>query len=89
MDAKIQELVRLIDHAIDLARERLNAKRAGRSDPATEEGLKQIISGLQYRRDEAVNTGFKISDTDTSLGLARAALSTTFQIQCFYIKSAI
>jgi hypothetical protein len=50
--------VRLIDEALALAQERLNAKRAGSSDPASIEGLEQIISGLQYRRDEAVTSGF-------------------------------
>ena len=74
MDATTQGLVNLIDEAIALAQDRLAAKRAGRSDPASEEGLKQIISALQYRRDEAVHTGFEVFDTDISLGLARAAL---------------
>ncbi|MCA1574409.1 MAG: hypothetical protein LC770_07715 [Acidobacteria bacterium] len=41
MDAKTQGLVRLIDQEIDLAQERLNAKRAGYSDPSSEEGLEQ------------------------------------------------
>src|SRR2546425_460065 len=74
MDEKIEGLVRLIDEAIELSRDRLNAKRSGHSDPSSVEGLEQIISALQYRREEAVDTGFEISDTDISLGLARAAL---------------
>lgn len=74
MDTKIEGLVSLIDHAIKLAQERLNAKRAGRSDPSSVEGLEQIISGLRYRRDEAVKTGYEVSDSYVTLGLARAAL---------------
>jgi hypothetical protein len=74
MDTKTQELVRLIDEAIDEAQGRLSAKRAGRNDPSTEEGLEQIISALQYRRNEAANIGYEVSNTDIGLGLARAAL---------------
>ena len=74
MDAVTQELVSLIDQAIDLAQERLVAKRAGRSDPASEQGLEQILRGLRYRRDEAVTTGYEVEERDTSLGLIRAAL---------------
>lgn len=74
MDAKTQGLVSLIDQALDLAQERLNAKRPGDNDPSSEEGLAQIISALRYRREEALNTGFEVSDADISLGLARAAL---------------
>jgi len=43
-------------------------------NPSSEEGLRQIISGLQYRRNEALTTGLKVSDVDVTLGLARAAL---------------
>ena len=74
MDAKTQELVSLIDQAIAMAQDRLGAKRAGQDDPSTEAGLEQIISGLQYRRDEAVSTGFEVFDVGVNLGLARAAL---------------
>jgi hypothetical protein len=74
MDTKTQELVNLIDQAIAIAQERLGAKRAGRNDPATEAGLEQIISGLRYRRNEAVHTGYEVSDVYVTLGLARAAL---------------
>ena len=74
MDTKTQGLVKLIDEAIGMAQGRLSAKRAGRDDPSTEEGLEQIISGRQYRRNEAINTGYEVSDVDVSLGLARAAL---------------
>lgn len=74
MDTKIEGLVGLIDQAIELARERLRAVRAGHDDASSVEGLEQIISGLQYRRDEAVETGFEVSETDASLGLVRAAL---------------
>jgi hypothetical protein len=74
MDTKIQGLVQLIDQAIALAKERLNAKRAGRIDPSSVEGLEQILSGLQYRRDEAISSGFEMSDSYITLGLARAAL---------------
>lgn len=74
MDIKIENLVRLIDEALALARERLNAKRAGSSDPASIEGLEQIISALQYRRDEAITSGFPVYDSYVTLGLARAAL---------------
>jgi hypothetical protein len=49
MDTNIEGLVTLIDQALNLAQERLNAKRAGQSDPASVEGLEQIISGLRYR----------------------------------------
>lgn len=74
MDEKIAGLVRLIDQAIALAQERLTAKRAGHNDASSEEGLLQIISGLQYRRDEAVSAGFEVTDSYVTLGLARAAL---------------
>ena len=74
LDKRIEGLVRLIDQALELAQERLNAKRAGHNDVSSVEGLEQIISALQARRDEAVNTGFEISDTDIGLGLARSAL---------------
>ncbi|MDX6499291.1 MAG: hypothetical protein QOG23_2551 [Blastocatellia bacterium] len=74
MDEKIQHLVKLIDQAIALAHDRLTAKLAGHPDPSTIEGLKQIISGLQYRRNQAINTGFEVSDSYVTLGLARAAL---------------
>jgi hypothetical protein len=74
MGQKIEGLVRLIDEAIEIAQERLKAKRAGYNDPSSVEGLEQIISGLQYRRNEAVNTGFETSDSYVTLGLARAAL---------------
>jgi hypothetical protein len=71
MDQKIEGLVRLIDQAIELAQERLKAKR---DDPSSVEGLDQIVSALLYRRDEAINDGFEISDSYVTLGLARAAL---------------
>ncbi len=74
MDTKIEGLVRLIDQAIDVAQERLKKKGAGAIDPASIEGLEQIISALQYRRHEAVTSGFEVFATDMSLGLARAAL---------------
>lgn len=74
MDTNIEGLVSLIDQALNLAQERLNAKHAGQSDPASVEGLEQIISGLRYRRDEAVKTGYEASDSYVTLGLSRAAL---------------
>jgi hypothetical protein len=74
MDERIRGLVELIDQAIDIAQQRLNAKRAGQQDPSSEQGLNQIISGLQYRRDEAIKEGYEVSDTYVTLGLARAAL---------------
>lgn len=74
MDKNIEDLVRLMDQAIELAQERLNAKRAGLNDPSSVEGLEEIISALRYRRDEAVNTGFEVSDSYVTLGLSRAAL---------------
>jgi len=74
MDTKIEGLVRLIDQAIALAQERLKAKRAGSTDPASIEGLEQIISGLQYRRNEAISSGFPVYDSYVTLGLVRAAL---------------
>jgi hypothetical protein len=74
VDEKTQGLVELLDQAIEMAQDRLTAKRAGRSDPSTEAGLGQIISGLQYRRNQAITTGFEVSDVDVSLGLARGAL---------------
>src|SRR2546421_10039252 len=74
MDEKIMSLVQLIDEAIELAQDRLKAKRAGRNDPASVEGLEQIISALQYRRNEATTNGYEVSDVDIGLGLARAAL---------------
>jgi hypothetical protein len=74
MDTKTEGLVRLIDQAIELAQTKLEAELAGKSDPTSVEGLKQIISGLRYRRNQAVETGFKIYDVDISLGLVRAAL---------------
>ena len=67
-------LLRLIDQAIAIAQERLMAKRAGISDPASEEGLAQIISGLRYRRGEAISSGFPMYDSYMTLGLARAVL---------------
>ncbi len=73
MDAKNEGLVRLIDQAIAIAQERLNAKRAGTSDPASLEGLEQIISALQYRRGEAISNGFPVYDSYMTLGLGRAA----------------
>lgn len=74
MDPKIEELVRLIDRALELAEERLNGIRAGRDDPSTVQGMEWIISALRYRRKEALRTGYEVSETDLSLGLARAAL---------------
>ncbi|SRR6266567_2093057 len=74
MDAKTRELVNLIDQAIAIAQERLRSKRAGRDDPSTEAGLEQIISGLRYRRAEAASTGYEVSGSYLTLGLARAAL---------------
>lgn len=74
MNEKIDKLVRLIDEAIELAQKRLRAKRAGRDDPSSIDGLEQIISALQYRRNEAVTSGYEVSDTDIGLGLARVAL---------------
>ncbi len=74
MDTKIEGLVRLIDNAIELAQERLNAIRTGCPDSSSAEGLEQIISGLRYRRDQAIETGFEVSDSYLTLGLARAAL---------------
>jgi hypothetical protein len=74
MDTKVEDLVRLIDEALALAQDRLNAKRAGSSDPASIEGLEQIISALQYRRDEAITSGFPVYDSYVTLGLVRAAL---------------
>ncbi len=74
MDEQIEGLVSLLDQALELARKRLKAKRAGQNDSVSKEGLEQIISALQYRRDEAVNIGFEVSKVETSLGLARTAL---------------
>lgn len=74
MDKKNEDLVRLIDQAIALAQERLNAKRAGSSDPASIEGLEQIVAALRYRRGEAISSGFPMYDSYMTLGLARAAL---------------
>lgn len=59
MDARLEGFVILIDQAVGLAEERLNAKFAGQSDPASVAGLKQIISGLNYRKEEAVDTDFR------------------------------
>ncbi len=74
MDPAIADLVTLMDQAIGLAEERLAAKTAGRSDPSSVEGLEQIISGLRYRKDEALNKGFEVSESYVTLGLNRAAV---------------
>ena len=73
MDPKIEGLVRLLDEAIALAQDRLASKRAGNADPASIEGLEQIRSGLEYRKKEAVTVGYEVSDSYSTLGLARAA----------------
>lgn len=73
MDTKNEGLVRLMDQAIALAQERLNAKHAGSNDPASIEGLEHIISALQYRRGEAISSGFPVYDSYMTLGLARGA----------------
>lgn len=74
MDAKTEGLVKLMDEAIEIGERRLEAVRRGQSDPSSEEDLAAILSGLAYRRSQAVNEGFVVSDEDVSLGLVRAAL---------------
>lgn len=74
MDTKTAGLVGLIDEAIEIANKRLKAKRSGESDVSSEEDLEAILSGLGYRRTEAVNEGFGSIEKGTSLGLVRAAL---------------
>ena len=74
MDAKTEGLVKLIDEAIEIGEQRLEAKRRGESDPSSEEDLAAILSGLAYRRSQSINEGFAVENEDVSLGLARAAL---------------
>lgn len=74
MDEKTEDLVKLIDEAIEIAEQRLHRKRSGESDPSSEDDLESILSGLRYRRAQAINEGFDLSNGDVSLGLARAAL---------------
>lgn len=74
MDAKTEELVKLIDEAIEIGEQRLQAKRSGQSDPSSEKELRAILSGLTYRRNQSINEGFEIGNENTSLGLLRAAL---------------
>lgn len=74
MDAKTEGLVQLIDEAIEIGEQRLEAKRRGQNDPSSEVELRAILSGLAYRRNQSINEGFEIGNEDVSLGLARAAL---------------
>ena len=74
MDQKTAGLVKLIDEAIEIGEQRLGALRRGESDSSSEEGVAAILSGLRYRKDEAINEGFEIENDEASLGLARAAL---------------
>lgn len=74
MDAKTVALVKLMDEAIEIAERRLEAIRRGQSDPSSEEDLAPILSGLEYRRSQAITEGFVVSDEEVSLGLARGAL---------------
>ncbi len=74
MDQKNEGLVKLMDEAIEMAEQRLVAMRSGQSDPSSEDGLKAIISGLQYRKTEAINEGYEVTNSVASLGLVRAAL---------------
>lgn len=74
MDAKTEGLIKLIDEAIEIGERRLEAKRSGHSDPASEDGLERILSGLAYRRSQSINEGFETGSKNSSLGLARAAL---------------
>jgi hypothetical protein len=74
MDPAIADLVTLMDQATGLAEERLAARTASGSDPSSVKGLEQIISGPRYRKDEALNQGFEVSESYVTLGLNRAAL---------------
>ncbi|HUE81616.1 MAG TPA: hypothetical protein VMM84_05820 [Pyrinomonadaceae bacterium] len=74
MDEKTEDLVKLIDEAIEIAEQRLNGKRIGKSDLSSEDDLESILLGLRYRRAQATKEGFDQSNGDVSLGLARAAL---------------
>ncbi len=71
MDSKIDKLVMLIDEAIEMAEGRMHEAQVSNNTEEQPEALERIISGLHYRRGEAVSGKLYPSEGRNTLGLLR------------------
>ncbi len=71
MDAKVKELVRLIDQALQIAEGRLREQQA---DEYYAPALEAITEGLHYWKSQATSGVLPSSEGRRNLGLGRAVL---------------
>lgn len=74
MEGKMRTFVELLDKALEIAETRLSEKKAGKDDPASQQGLENIVFGLRRTRERALSGRLGPSEGQARLGLSYTVL---------------
>ncbi len=71
MNAKIEEFIKLIDNALQIAEEMLKTRQSDQSDFLLKERLSNVIRVLRRTKNNAINGNLTLSGGVLTLGLVR------------------